>query len=196
MTTQIELPIVLGSSSKWRGEILREQGVPVAEYVAPDIDERAIRSEDPHEMTLLIARAKMESVTAKLKRPAIAITCDQVILWKGQVREKPESPEECRAFLHSYAEAPAVCVSSVVVRNTRTGQQKEAISVAILHFKPIDDAFITSLIAQGDALKCAGGFVVEEMGQYLSSLYGEMETVRGMSGATVVGLLRELGAKY
>ena len=49
------------------------------------------------------------------------ITSDQVILHNGSLREKPETPEECREFLLSYNEGPAEAIVGLVVTNTVTG---------------------------------------------------------------------------
>ena len=187
-----KLPIILGSSSKWRADIVRSHGVPIHDIVSPDIDEKAIRTDDPCELTMRIAQAKMEAVKAQVNYPAILITCDQVIVWKDQVREKPVSHEECRQFLRSYAEAPAKAVSSLVVLNTQTQQQLEAISVSIQYFKPLDEDKIDQLILQGDVLTCAGGFTIEHMQDYLGLLVGERETIEGMSIASLKGLLDQL----
>jgi len=83
--------------------------------MSPDIDEKAIRSSDPREMVLLIARAKSAALKERLTDPAILITCDQVISCDGQVREKPETTERAYQYLESYATHPAECICGVVV---------------------------------------------------------------------------------
>ncbi len=55
------MEIVLGSSSKWRKEVLRSMGYTFT-TMSPDIDEKAIRDADPHILTLKIARAKAEAL--------------------------------------------------------------------------------------------------------------------------------------
>lgn len=49
------------------------------------------------------------------------ITSDQVIVYAGQVREKPEDEAQCREFLRSYASHPAEAIVGVAVTNTKTG---------------------------------------------------------------------------
>lgn len=41
----ISLPVVLGSSSKWRAQAVREMGVTLAACLNPNIDEYAVRVE-------------------------------------------------------------------------------------------------------------------------------------------------------
>src|SRR5690348_16127972 len=106
--------IVLGSSSKWRREVLERLGYQFS-CMSPDIDEKAIRHPDPKEMTLMIARAKGQALLSKvltsfrkkhnsiakfvedkqISEPTLLITSDQVVSWNGQVREKPESAQQC-----------------------------------------------------------------------------------------------------
>ena len=62
-----------------------------------DIDERALgnRSRAPEELVLLLAHAKATAIKAKLPRSrAVLITCDQVVVHQGTIREKPETEEE------------------------------------------------------------------------------------------------------
>jgi len=57
------------------------------------------------------------------QEPTLLVTADQVVSYRGTIREKPTSQEQCREFLKSYADEPAVTVSSLVVTNTATGRQ-------------------------------------------------------------------------
>ncbi len=77
-----------------------------------DIDEKAIRHDDPHQLVLALGRAKRDAILAKMRledseamtgpqRATFLITCDQVVVHEGQIREKPESDEECRRFIES-----------------------------------------------------------------------------------------------
>jgi septum formation protein len=170
-----EFSLVLGSSSKWRKNILASFLGPSFPFttLSPDIDEKAIRHPDPRKMTLAIAKAKAEALKTKLNdtnvssHPTFLICSDQVIIYHGEVREKPENEEEARAFLRSYKEAPAKAVVAVVVYNTKTGLFFEGIATATQHFQELPESFIDQLIAQGDVMWCAGGFTVEEMTPYL-----------------------------
>jgi septum formation protein len=61
----MEYQIVLGSSSKWRKEVLQKLGYDFI-CMSPDIDEKAIRHPDPKEMTLMIAKAKAQALLPKV----------------------------------------------------------------------------------------------------------------------------------
>ena len=62
-----------------------------------DLDERALgdRSQAPDVLVKLLAHAKAEAIRAKLPRSkAVLVTCDQVVVHQGVIREKPVSEDE------------------------------------------------------------------------------------------------------
>ncbi|NQS90060.1 Maf family protein, partial [Patescibacteria group bacterium] len=89
------MKIILGSQSKGRKKMLEEMGVEF-EIMPADIDEKAIRLKDPKELVLVIARAKADALKPRISEPAILITSDQVVVWQGKIREKPENGKEAR----------------------------------------------------------------------------------------------------
>lgn len=193
-TGEKPLRVMLASSSKWRqaliGQILPEGfAVSTATAISPDIDEKAVRRSDPKELVLAIANAKADAVLKKLQAQDavdLVICCDQVIVYDGQVREKPESEEECKLHLQSYGEhgIPAVCVTGMVVVSPAHAAdvRVEGVEVATQHFKPVPDRVAELLIAKGDVMYCAGSFVVEDalLQPYLGRREGDLETVQGM----------------
>ena len=92
------------------------------------------------------------------------------------------SEEECREYLHSYAKEPATTVSAVVVTNTRTGKQAHRIDIASQVFLPIPEDIISQVIAKGDVLECAGGFMIDEplLQPYLGERRGTAESIMGL----------------
>jgi septum formation protein len=194
--------LILGSTSKWRQEILRSLNVGPFVTMAPDIDEKAIRHDDPATMVQLIASGKLDALIPLLDAdshddstlPRFVITSDQVIVVDGVVREKPRDVDEARHFLASYtAGKPAECFVGVVVFNTATRERIAATAKATQWFKPITDQAVQALIDQGDVLWCAGGFCVEHMTEFELKRDGEIETVRGLPRALTLELLQRAG---
>jgi predicted house-cleaning NTP pyrophosphatase (Maf/HAM1 superfamily) len=62
------------------------------------------------------------------------ITCDQVVLHKGCILEKPEDEGEARRMIAGYAEAPASTVGSTVVTHVRSGKRVERVDTATVCF--------------------------------------------------------------
>ncbi len=92
------MKIILGSKSSGRrlvmDELKKELGISY-EIMSADIDEKTIRSHDPKELTLLIAKAKSEALRGKISEPIILITADTVIVQYGILMEKPISRDCC-----------------------------------------------------------------------------------------------------
>ena len=139
------------------------------EKLKPDIDEKSIRHEDPRKMVVAIAHAKAVKALQMLtdagmeeESPGFVICCDQVIVFDGEVREKPESAEQAKEHLQSYglAEKPAECVCGVVVVNVKTGKTVEGVNEAQQFFKEIPDDVANALIQKGEVMYCSGSFVV------------------------------------
>ncbi|XP_021901495.1 uncharacterized protein LOC110817320 isoform X2 [Carica papaya] len=56
--------------------------------------------------------------------PKLLITCDQVVVYEGVIREKPSCEEEAREFIKGYSGRNAATVSSVMITNLKTGIRK------------------------------------------------------------------------
>lgn len=197
-------PVWLGSGSASRlqlmQEIVDEGNVPYmiefAGKVSADIDEKAIRSEDPHELVLALAHAKADAILEKhadVMTKGFLITCDQVVLHKGGILEKPENEEEARAMIAGYAEAPASTVGSTVVTNLETRKRVERVDVAKITFAEsgIPQDAVNYLVDEGEIFWCAGGLMVEhpKVQPWIVAMDGGMDAIMGLRKQTVVDLL-------
>ncbi|KAL6068469.1 Aminotransferase class V domain [Balamuthia mandrillaris] len=192
MLQKRKMRVVLGSSSVYRKAVLKEEmGFKEFVTMSPDIDEKSIRDDDPKKMVVKIANAKADALLPLLKEGALLITSDQVVMCNGEVREKPTNAEHCKSYLRSYAQHPAQTICGVVVTNTSTGKRYEGVDIAVQHFKPIPEEAIQKLIDIGDVMHCCGGFVVEQMEEWLGALEGEIESVRGLPKALTLRLLQQ-----
>src|SRR3989344_872465 len=106
------MKIILGSSSKYRKELLENAGYQL-QVMVPDIDEKAIRTDDFNQLPLLVARAKLDALIPKIAEPSIAITADVIVVCAGSVYEKPKDEQEARFFLKSYSDGnPAEVIAA------------------------------------------------------------------------------------
>ena len=88
--------IILASKSKQRQALLSTIKVPF-EIMPAEIDERAIRHEQPSKRAESIARAKAEKVAARHK--GIVIAADTFSEINGRILEKPRDLNEAREML-------------------------------------------------------------------------------------------------
>jgi len=187
------MKIILGSASKQRKRVLERWGYAF-EVMKPDIDEKAIRFDDPKKLTMALARAKAEALRPRIKEPALLITADQVVLWNGEILEKPENPEQARRFLKGYSQYPAQPMNAVVVTNTRTGSQLGENDENTVHFRKFPDDVIEQLIAQGNIFSQAGAFSLEDplIAPYVERIAGTLDSVEGLPREITERLLKEV----
>jgi septum formation protein len=179
------LGVILGSSSKWRRALFEANFPGILSGVrSAEIDESAITAgysdrgaADPETLTLALAYAKADAIAPLLsdQNRCILVTSDQVLSFRGRIREKPKDEHECRVYLRSYKDHPAVTITALVVSNLAAGGKRvHAVDVAHQHFREIPESVIDELIAKGDVLHSAGGFTVEDplLRPYLGMRFG------------------------
>ena len=188
------MKIILGSQSENRKQVLTNAGYAF-EVMVSDIDEKAIRHENLYELPLRLAKAKTEALLPKIKEPALLITADQVIVWNGELREKPRDFAEARRYLETFSgsPSPAECVNGVMVTNTQTGKSKLEREVSKVYFSKIPRENIETFLASGAAFKYAGGFTPQSplIMPYLR-IEGTFESVLGLPMDIVARCMKEL----
>lgn len=188
------LPIILGSGSQTRQAILRECGLKF-DIIKPDIDEKAIRFDDPSQLVLALGVAKAAAILERTRgTDALIITADQVVVaMGGRILEKPESEAEAREFISSYATQAPQTVGSCVVTDAVSGQQWSAVDTATVHFRPIPESTVDALIAEGGVFSCAGGLMVEHalVQPHVERMDGSMDSIMGLCKSTLTRLLDE-----
>lgn len=85
----------------------------------------------------------------------------QVVVHSGELREKPESPEEARRFIRSYGDSPASTIGACVCTCLETGTTVEDLDICRVHMDPVPEDVINSLIEEGGVFATAGGLMVE-----------------------------------
>jgi len=187
------MKIILGSRSKGRRRVLEEMGLEF-EVMTSNINEKAIRFNDPRELVLALAKAKAEALKPQISEPAILITSDQVVVWQGKIREKPENEKEVKEFLEGYNAYPAETVTSVVVTNLKTGKQAAEVDIAKVYFNPFSEEEIKDIIADGQTFHLAGGFTVdgEKWVSNIKKIEGTRESVLGLPKDLTSRLIKEV----
>ena len=189
------MKIILGSQSRYRKEILKSMGVEF-ETMSPDIDERAIRFDDPEVLALALAKAKADALAPRIMGSAILITSDQVVSWNGTIREKPRNVEEARSFLQSYHLAPVRTITAVVATNTAGRKQSQGVDIAQIIFRQIPEEAINEFIANGDPFSKAGGFAVQDpiLKPFIEKIDGTEDSIMGLPKTLTTKLMEEVSA--
>ena len=188
------MKIILGSQSENRKQVLTEAGYKF-EVMISDIDEKAIRHENLYELPLRLAKAKAEALLPKIKEPAFLITADQVIVWNGELREKPRDIKEARYYLETFSGSkfPAEHVNGVTVTNVTTGKSRTESEISRAYFSVIPPAKIEAFLKEGTWGKYAGGYDVRHpLLTPFIRLEGTMDSALGLPLDVVERCMREV----
>ncbi|GAA0159410.1 hypothetical protein LIER_16188 [Lithospermum erythrorhizon] len=157
---------------------------------------------DDNEQTILIAADTAEAIISRLPgseqttdaEPTLLITCDQVVVYKGMIREKPSSKQEARQFLKDYSNGFAATVSSVLVTNLKTKSRRGEWDKVEIHFQEIPEQVIDNLIAEGLILNVAGGLIIEHplILPHVKKVDGATDSVMGLPKDLTERLIREV----
>ena len=185
--------IILGSGSKSRKRILERAGFDF-KIMTADIDEKAIRLEDPRELVLALAKAKAEALLPRIKEPAILITADQVVFCNGQIYEKPENEKQAREYLKSYAIHESEAINGLVIINTATGRRVELVESSKIKFKPIPDSVIDKLIEEGNIFSQAGAYSAEDplIAPHVEYIDGTLDSIEGLPSHSLSDFFKEI----
>ena len=177
------LPIILGSSSSSRRSILVRNGW-IFELANPDIDEKSIRDDNPYDLPIKIATAKADALLARLNSidERIIITADQIVLFKGEIREKPQSEAEAKQFLTSYSNQKVSTVSAIVVTHIPSGRQAAEVDIASIVWGTIPDEVVNAVVQRGEVYGSAGGFRIEDpdLQPYIIRIDGSVDSILGL----------------
>ena len=175
------MKIILGSKSPGRKQILTKMGYEFT-VLDPNIDEKAIRNDDPKKLVVAIACAKTQALLPKINEAAILITFDQVVCCNGKILEKPKDQNEARKFLHMYMQYPAETITAVVVTNTLNKKQDSGVDIAKIWFHPITENMIEQISNQEYVVNCAGGFSLDDplLKKYIAKIEGEPDSITGL----------------
>ena len=193
--------IILGSSSKWRRKVLSSASLRIVDSVDPAIDEKAIRFEKAEKLVLAISHAKADSCMQKIPlnnvSPEKYLVCtDQVALCDDEIREKPESEEQARAFIHSYSEEgkPAETVSGVVVVHVASGRRVEGVYHNKIFFDRIPAEVVEEIVKGEVVYTTCGAFSADwpVMAKFVKKLEGGMDGIMGMPLSLLESLFKQI----
>ena len=195
--------LILGSGSKWRGEVLRKAGYEFMAMSA-DIDERAIRDADPIRLVLKLADAKADALLARIRRrkqcDTLLITSDQVLqVGKGadaKVLEKPAGALEAFKMMQMYRGSTCSTITSVAVTDLDTKRRLVGIDICEVDIGWIPGERMKAAIRRGDVLGSCGALVTEDpdIAPYITKIHGPRDSIDGLPLFLLRRLLAPFGA--
>lgn len=155
-------PLVLGSTSAYRRELLQRLGLPF-EVAAPHVDETALAGETPSQLALRLALAKAHAV-ANRHPQAVVIGSDQVAQLGALALGKPGSHERARAQLQQMRGQTVVFQTAVAVVCRETGFEQVELAAVRVQFCDLTDADIEAYLHRETPYDCAGSAKSEGLG--------------------------------
>ncbi|WP_404300105.1 Maf family protein [Alicycliphilus denitrificans] len=154
--------LVLGSTSRYRRELLARLGLPF-EVAAPAADETPLPGEDPRTLALRLALAKARAVAAQ-HPDAVVIGSDQVADLDGQPLGKPGNHERATAQLRRMSGQTVIFQTAVAVVCQAAGFEQVDLAPVRVRFRELSDAEIERYLRSEQPYDCAGSAKSEGLG--------------------------------
>ncbi len=193
MTTAQSRPLILGSSSPYRRELLSRLRIPF-EVVSPKVDETPSPQETPRELACRLAVAKAHAVAAT--RPqAIVIGSDQVADHGGTALGKPLSHDAAVIQLRRMSGQDVTFHTAVAVVCMASGYSRMELAQVQVRFRVLSEHDIQSYLLAEKPYDCAGSAKSEGLGiALLDAIISDDPTALiGLPLIRTCRLLREAG---
>ena len=155
-------PLILGSTSRYRRELLQRLGLPF-DVAAPDVDETPLPHEAPAALAQRLALAKARAVAARHPQ-AIVIGSDQVADLHGQPLGKPGDHARAVAQLQRMRGHTVVFQTALSVVCEDSGFCASDLAAVRVRFRALSDAEIERYLVREQPYDCAGSAKSEGLG--------------------------------
>jgi septum formation protein len=181
--------IVLASGSPRRKEMLERLGVDF-EVIVPEIDERAIRGEDPSAYVERLARQKALAVADD--DDTLIIAADTTVDVDGEILGKPVDIDDARRMLKRLSGRAHYVHTGVAV--LRAGRLESGVDETRVQMVPITDHALDWYLSTGEPADKAGAYALQGAGAvFVSRVSGSVSNVIGLPLTLLVELAGRLG---
>jgi len=188
-------PLLLGSASPRRREILTTLGLPLR-TVSLDVDETRRFEEAADEYLVRITLDKLIHAGPHASGCGAILVADTSVILDGRVLGKPGGPDEARAmitelsgrdhevwtrFAIASGDAPGVAVHAETVRTRVT-------------FRALDPEEIDAYVDTNEGTDKAGAYAIQGIGGFaVARIEGSYSNVVGLPACEVIAALRKVG---
>jgi len=161
-TTVSGRPLILGSTSRYRKELLARLCIPF-QVEAPEVDETPQAQEAPKDLALRLALAKARAVANKYP-DAVVIGSDQVADLEGEPLGKPGNHTNAVKQLKRMRGKTVIFQTALSVVCVATGFEQTDLAAVKVTFRDLTDAEIESYLKAEEPYDCAGSAKSEGLG--------------------------------
>lgn len=185
-------PLVLGSSSKRRLEILSSLQIDFIHHPTPFDEESYQWPQDPNEGVQTLAKLKAQSLESQYPGARI-LTADTIVLLDGNVLGKPKDKEQARDYLQRLQSREHQVLTGVCI--LYQGVYYVGCERTKVHFAPLTSSQIEKYILSTIPYDKAGGYAIQGgIGSLLvRSIQGSYDNVVGLPLSLVQSLLLKTG---
>lgn len=193
----LQHPLLLGSASPRRREILATLGLPILVLPAV-VDESVLDGEAALPYLARVAALKLAATGARpeAKVAGAILVADTTVILDGRILGKPADEAEARAMLRALAGRAHQVSTRFAIAGPDAPTRalhEETVSTEVV-FRALDDAEIEGYAATGEGLDKAGAYAVQGLGSFaVARLHGSYANVVGLPACEVVSALRRLG---
>ncbi len=155
-------PLILGSTSRYRRELLARLHVPF-EVQAPQVDETPLPGEAPEALARRLALAKARAVAARHPQ-AVVIGSDQVADLAGEPLGKPGTHERAVEQLRRMRGRTVIFQTALSVVCQASGFEMSDLAAVQVRFRALSDAEIETYLRLEEPYDCAGSAKSEGLG--------------------------------
>ncbi len=185
--------IVLASESPFRKRAMDLIGLPY-ETRPSRIDEKAIRDDDPAQLTRKLAEAKAHKVAGECPN-AVIVSGDAVAAKGRKIFEKPRTKEEAASFLREFSGSEFQFVTSIAVLNAQTRRMLSAVETLDISFRPLLAREIQQYVNKYNVLNYAGAFENDAVLLFADRIAGSYNLGTALPPSRLIVLLREQGVE-
>ena len=162
MTSLNKRALILGSTSRYRSELLQRLRIPF-EVHAPAVDETPQSDETPATLAVRLAMEKARAV-ARNWPSAVVIGADQVADLNGQPLGKPGDHARATEQLRQMRGKTVVFQTAVAVVCIDTGFEQGSLAAVRVKFRDLSDDDIENYLMAEQPYDCAGSAKSEGLG--------------------------------
>jgi septum formation protein len=191
-------PLVLGSASPRRREILESLRVPFV-VVAPSADETVRRAEPITEYLERVVLLKLAAVRAVLD-PVLALgsrailVADTSVVDGAAILGKPADAREARGMLERLAGRTHEVHTRFAIARTDAAIVHAETVITRVSFRPLASAEMDAYASSGEGMDKAGGYAVQGLAAgFVTRIEGSYTNVVGLPACEVVVALKNVG---
>lgn len=185
------IPIILGSQSPRRKELLKQLGLNF-EVVVKKTAEDFQMEEEVFEIVAHIALAKLKQFDTREFRDSLVITADTIVVYEGQVLGKPKDAEEAAEMLSLLQGAQHKVLTAVAF--SFQGKQSSFVEETTVDLYPLSKEEIDFYIDEFRPFDKAGSYGIQEWIGFVGvkAIHGSYENVVGLPTARLYQELKAL----